>query len=337
MASTWSKVLEEFTAETRIPGPKAAWARVFARKVDAVATLTGRPLVVYGTACTSSGKPVSAEQLQIDPSDKIGFHDVIERLSGPNLDVILHSPGGFVEAAESIVEEIRRKFGHVRFIVPSYAKSAATMMAMAGDEILLDQDGELGPIDPQMYTQNGVAPAEAIKEQFLKASKEILADPNKLSLWIPILQPMGPALLVQCEHAIELGKRLVTEWLTRFMFKGVADGPARAKAVADYLATHGNFYSHARQVKIEHLAPFGLSLINLRTMAPLFAVVWEVYCTMDIIFANTPIYKLFYNSMHDAMVRQLPQQQIVLPGFPFQIPGQAPAPAPPAAPAPPSP
>lgn len=137
-----------------------------------------------------------------------------------------------------------------------------------------------------------------------------------------LLQPMGPALLVQCDNAIELGKRLVTEWLTRFMFKGVADGPARAKAAADYLATHGNFNSHARPVQIEHLSSFGLSLINLRTQAPLFARVWEAYCVMDLIFANTPIYKIFYNSMHEAMVRQIPQQ-IVLPGLPFQ-PGQPP-------------
>lgn len=335
MSSTWSKILEEFNAEHQTPGTKAPWARVLGRKVDAVAVLTGRPLVIYGSACTSSGKQVTPQQLQIDPSDKIGFHDVIERLSGPNLDIILHSPGGFVEATESIVEEIRRKFSHVRVIVPSYAKSAATMLTMAADDILLDQDGELGPIDPQMFTQNGVAPAEAIKEQFLKASKEITQDPNKLSIWIPILQPMGPALLVQCDNAIELGKRLVTEWLTRFMFKGVADGPDRAKAAANYLATHGNFNSHARPVRIEHLAPFGLNLSNLRAQAPLFATVWEVYCTMDLLFANTPIYKIFYNSMHDAMIRQIPQQIVlpVLPGQPPQAPQQPPAPpAPPQTP-----
>lgn len=251
---------------------------------------------------------------------------MLERLEGPNLDILIHSPGGFAEAAETIVEEIRRKFGHVRFIVPAYAKSAATMMVMAGDEIQLDEDAELGPIDPQMLTPNGVAPAEAIKEQFLKASQEILADPRKLSTWIPILQPMGPALLVQCDNAIDLSKRLVAEWLTRYMFRGVADGEARASRVANYLGSHANFKSHARRVKLEHLKSdeFGLNIRNLRDQPELYSRVWEVYCMMDIIFVNTPVYKLFYNSMDDAMVRFAPQAGVELLFGPATSPPQIP-------------
>jgi len=82
---------------------------------------------------------------------------------------------------ESIVESLRSKFTHIRLVIPSHAKSAATMMAMAADEIIMDDDAELGPIDPQMLTANGFSPAEAIKEQFLKASQEIAADPKKLT------------------------------------------------------------------------------------------------------------------------------------------------------------
>ena len=240
---------------------------------------------------------------------------MIEGLEGPNLDILIHSPGGFAEATETLVEEIRRKFSHVRFIVPAYAKSAATMMVMAGDEILLDEDAELGPIDPQMLTVNGVAPAEAVKEQFTKAAEEIQADPKKLSVWIPILQPMGPALLVQCDNAIELSKQLVTEWLTRYMFRGVNDGAARAARVANYLGSHANFKSHGRRVKLEHLTrnEFGLNIRNLRE-APnnLYSMIWEIYCLMDIIFANSPLYKLFYNSRDDAMTRRATQQGVQL-------------------------
>ena len=163
-----------------------------------------------------------------------------------------------------------------------------------------------------MLTANGIAPVEAIKEQFLKASQEILADPRKLSIWVPILQPMGPALLVQCDNAIELSKHLVAEWLARYMFRGVADGADRAERVASYLGSHATFKSHGRRVKLEHLRrdDFGLNISNMREQAELYSRVWEVYCTVDIIFANTPVYKLFYNSMDDAMVRQAPQQSI---------------------------
>lgn len=329
MASTWSRILDEFNAESRRPGPQAPWARVLNRKVQRVVQLTNRSLLIYGTACTTSGKQYSPAHLQIDHSDKIGFHDMLEPLQGPNLDIIVHSAGGFAEAAETIVEEIRRKFGHVRFIVPAYAKSAATMMVMAGDEILLDEDAELGPIDPQMLTPNGVVPAEAIKEQFHKASQEILGDPRKLSIWVPILQPMGPALLVQCDNAIELSKNLVTEWLTRYMFRAAADGAERAKRVAAYLSSHATFKSHGRRVKLEHLTKedFGLSLRNLREEPELYPALWEVYCMMDVLFANSAIYKLFYNSIGDAMVKFAPQAQVGIQLVPAQppIPPQAPA------------
>ncbi len=113
MASTWSRVLEEFQAESQVPGPVAPWARILNRKIQGVVETTRRPLLVYASACTTSGKNYSPAHLQIDESDKVGFHDTVERVEGPNLDIMIHSPGGFAEAAETIVEEIRRKFGNV--------------------------------------------------------------------------------------------------------------------------------------------------------------------------------------------------------------------------------
>lgn len=316
MASTWSRIFEEFNVERQRPGPVAFWARILTRKIQPIIELTKRPLIIYGSACTSSGKKYSAAHLQIDQSDMIGFQSVMEGLEGPNLDIVIHSPGGFPEATESIVESIRRRFSNVRFIVPAYAKSAATMMVLSGDEILLDEDAELGPIDPQMLTPNGLSPAEAIKEQFLKASDEISKDPQKLSIWVPILQPMGPALLVRCDNAIELSKQLVIDWLTKYMFRGAQDGAERARNVADYLSSHQLFKSHARRVKLVHLKreDFGLNIRNLRDDGDLFPKIWELYCAMDVIFSNTTIYKLFYNSAAEAMVRatsQAPTLQLV--------------------------
>lgn len=145
-------------------------------------------------------------------------------------------------------------------------------------------------------------------------NEEILADPRKLSIWIPILQPMGPALLIQCDNAIALSKQLVTDWLSRYMFRAAADGAARAGRVAHYLSSHATFKSHGRRVKLEHLTreDFGLSLHNLRDDPELYSRIWELYCTLDIIFANTPIYKIFYNSLNDAMIRFAPQAAIEL-------------------------
>ena len=269
--------------------------------------------------------------LQIDVSDKIAFHNMLEALDGPKLDVLLQSPGGFPDATETIVEEIRRKFGHVRFIVPAYAKSAATMMAMSGDEILIDEDGELGPIDPQMVIGNGVTPAEAIKEQFQKAHNEIQADPKKVQVWFPILQALGPGILVQCDKAIQQSKDLVAEWLAKYMFRADSDRVEKGKKIAEFLGTHGNFGSHGRRVKLEHLSSLPLNVRNLRDDPELYRRIWELHCALDIVLSNTPIYKVFYNSANIGMVRQQTQAQVQLtmgqpgqPGIPG-IPSPTPA------------
>ena len=122
-----------------------------------------------------------------------------------------HSPGGLAEVTDSIVEIIRGKFRHVRFIVPNIAKSAATMLALSGDEILMDTASELGPIDPQFKMRKGdgsilIAPAQAIIDQFEKAQDLISKDPKKLAPWLPILQQYGPSLYQEAKNAINLSK-----------------------------------------------------------------------------------------------------------------------------------
>jgi hypothetical protein len=122
--SVWDSVHTEFTAAQQVPrapGTKAYWADIIEAKIRRVCDLTGAPLIVYASACTAAAGKAAPELLPIDNSDKVGFHSMLEDLAGPKLDVLIHSPGGMAEAAESIVEEIRRKFNHVRFIILSVA------------------------------------------------------------------------------------------------------------------------------------------------------------------------------------------------------------------------
>lgn len=245
----------------------------------------------------------------IEPGDKTGFEAVTQNLKGKNLDVLIHSPGGLPDTAEALVRMLRRQFDDVRFIVPAYAKSAATMMAMSGNEILMAPDAELGPIDPQMRTANGMSPAVAILEQFEKAQAEIAADQTKLAAWMPILSQMGPSLIIDCDHAIKLSCELVETWTREYMFAGDADGNAKAKKIADYLGDHKNFKSHGRAIKIPDLEALNVKVRDLSQMGgQLYEAVLVLYCTLDLLLSNTGTYKLFENS-DAAVVRQ---QQIGL-------------------------
>lgn len=74
------------------------------------------------------------------------------RLTPPDvpIDLILHTPGGLVLATEQIARALIRHPAKVTVFVPHYAMSGGTMLALAADEIVMDPNAVLGPVDPQL-------------------------------------------------------------------------------------------------------------------------------------------------------------------------------------------
>jgi ClpP class serine protease len=66
------------------------------------------------------------------------------------IDLILHTPGGLVLASEQIAHALCRHKGKVTVMIPHYAMSGGTLIALAADEILMDENAVLGPLDPQL-------------------------------------------------------------------------------------------------------------------------------------------------------------------------------------------
>lgn len=221
----------------------------------------------------------------------------------------MFSPGGTAEAAESIVEILRAKFSDVRFIIPSVAKSAATMLAMSGNMLLLDERSELGPTDPQMIVNRDghlvVAPAHAIKEQFQLAGKQITKDSKLLTPWLPILRQYGPSLLSECDRSLSLSNKLVTKWLKKYMFSGERNAGRKSAQIARYLTSKVQFQSHARRIGIDDLRAKGVKILDMRTNPDLQNAVWELHLAVTLTFSMTGAYKIFENHDGEALVRQL--------------------------------
>ncbi|RMF48681.1 MAG: hypothetical protein D6755_03420 [Anaerolineae bacterium] len=74
------------------------------------------------------------------------------------IDLILHTPGGLVLAAEQIAHALARHPAKVTVFVPHYAMSGGTLIALAADEVVMDPNAVLGPVDPQL----GQYPAASI-------------------------------------------------------------------------------------------------------------------------------------------------------------------------------
>jgi ClpP class serine protease len=79
------------------------------------------------------------------------------------IDLLLHTPGGLVLASDQIAHALKRHEGRVTVIVPHYAMSGGTLVALAAAEILMDPDAVLGPVDPQLGSlPRGSWPAASI-------------------------------------------------------------------------------------------------------------------------------------------------------------------------------
>jgi ClpP class serine protease len=88
------------------------------------------------------------------------------KLTDPHIpiDLILHTPGGLVLAAEQIATALCRHPAKVTVFIPHYAMSGGTLIALAADEIVMDENAVLGPVDPQVG-QHPAASILAVLEQ----------------------------------------------------------------------------------------------------------------------------------------------------------------------------
>lgn len=288
--------------------------------------LTQRPLIVYAANTRRGGFNVPNT---IDDSDITGLSDLIEGIDAKEIDIFLHSPGGSAEATERIVNLLRENFSHIRFLIPNTAYSAATMLALCGDEILMDERSTLGPIDPQIIitTPQGVtsAPVQDILDGFTRVRQILKGDPESLGAYLPMLQKYDLHIFETCENAKKLARSLAQEWLEKYMLKGVYDKEEKAKSIADGLAEHEEYLSHARTIGIKKCKDLGLVIKDLREMPQLREELWKLYCLIEILFDRTVMVKVFENSRGASWARNFAEQMVQIPIAPPQVP---PAPQP---------
>lgn len=261
---TWGAILDEIR-RTSLPNGSPDFDAVRRRYLTRLHERTHRAVILYSTAYLEE-PPVPPGDLQISLGDIQGFMEAVSNVEERQLDLILHSPGGSAEAAESIVRYLRQRFDHIRAFVPVAAMSAATMIALAADEVIMGQHSQLGPIDPQFIIATPEGPrssaARAILKQFDMA-KEQCKDPANLPAWMPILRSYAPGLLTQCLASQQLAETMVSRWLQNYMFVGQADASDKAARIAAWFGNYDNFNSHSRGVGYDQALEVGVNVTRL--------------------------------------------------------------------------
>ncbi len=157
------------------------------------------------------------------------------KLTDPDIpiDLILHTPGGLVLASEQIAHALCRHRARVTVFVPHYAMSGGTLLALAADEIVMDENAVLGPVDPQL----GEYPAASI----LKVIEQ--KDINEVDDKTLILADVARKAITQVRTRVEA---ILSEHMP----------PERAQIVAQTLSE--GRWTHDYPITVEEARELGL-------------------------------------------------------------------------------
>lgn len=268
------------------------------KQLKRISEIRGRDILVYASDLAKNA-PIS-----IDYSDILPFSDQLANLTGKDIDIILETPGGYAEIVEDLVKLVRDKYDKVGIIIPGMAKSAGTIFAMAGDEILMGRTSSLGPIDAQIGSNGKKYSADA----FLQGLEKIKADVERIGrlnpAYIPILQNISPGEIQHCENAQNFSQKLVSEWLTKYKFKywskhtstgkevTANDKETRAMEIAHKLCDHSCWLTHGRSLKIDDLEEMHLKITNYEETPELNDAIMRYYTLLRMSF-DANLYKVF--------------------------------------------
>lgn len=235
----------------------------------------------------------------INKNDILAFGDLLQDKAGKDLDLLLQSFGGDIDVAEKIIYMCRSNTKSFRVIVTESAKSAATLIALAADEIIMGYTSELGPIDPQVIvtTASGQIidrPAQSFLDG-LKAIKEEEQAEGRLSpVYFPLLQQLDPALIDYCKKSLRRSQRFAEKWLNYAQCK---NQPERAKEIAEKLTSTERYLSHGTVIDHkEARKELKLCVKYLPPSDPLWQALWRLYCHYEIDIRDEKLVKIFESS-----------------------------------------
>ncbi len=151
------------------------------------------------------------------------------------IDLILHTPGGLVLAAEQIAHALCRHPAKVTVFVPHYAMSGGTLISLAADEIVMDENAVLGPVDPQLGDQPAASILKVLEQK----------DMNEIDDRTLILADVA-------RKAVHQVRNTVREILSH----NARVNAAKAEELADLLST--GTWTHDYPITVEEARDLGL-------------------------------------------------------------------------------
>ena len=194
-------------------------------------------------------------------------NSLLQRSEQKHFIVLLETGGGYMETVERLLAVMRSHYETVSFVIPNFAYSAGTVLALSGDRIFMDYYSVLGPIDPQIRDSQGkeLLPGAGYLSKFNELIKEVNDNQDADVQLAFLVKNFDPARLFHIEQSINHGISLIQEWLPKYKFKNwkktASKGKTvtkkmrvnRATAIAKILGNAEKWHSHGRGIPMSEL------------------------------------------------------------------------------------
>lgn len=230
-------------------------ANVHRALIQRLENVTGRNLICY---FANPGHPAGALQ----DHDPDLLENVLRSMDlarhGKRLDLVVSSPGGFPYAAAKVVRVCRSFSQGFRTLVLNRAMSAATLLCLGSDELVMSDTASLGPIDPQMVAGGPrgqrLVPAMVLIESFkqtLGAAQQAIAAKQPADPFFHVLDSIDVTAVFESMKAIEATKAIAKDLLKEGLLR---TQPEKIDEVVAALLAEGEKELHGK-----HLYPASLS------------------------------------------------------------------------------
>jgi len=236
---------------------------------------------------------------QITSADIAPFDSILSSLNkAEELNVILHGPGGDGSVVEKMVEMCRdhlpRHSQKLRIIVPNIAKSAATVLALGADTIIMGYCSELGPIDPQVPVVNSGVTQYISALAYVEARNSIMRNIDDASKknepvigYMQQLSGLNIPFIQEMENLIHFAENTATRLLDKYMLRSRIEDSAlrekKAREISSKLLSKELFPIHGHFINAETAKNnLELNVDILEKTDDLWKMIWEYYTRAEV-------------------------------------------------------
>lgn len=246
---------------------------------------------------------VSGPACMVDRDDTVPFVDLLHNIPpNQNLDLLLHTGGGDIDAAEKLISMLRNRVGtaKLRVVVPDYAKSAGTLIALGADSIVMSDMSELGPIDPQIVLGDGKGnriphSVQSYLDAYDEYTATLKTEPGNVAAQI-MLGKLDPATVKVFRAVQARARRFAEEQLRRGMFR---NGGNWSQAAAELIDTK-RWQSHGQMISWADAQDprIGLVIEYLDPQSDEWQEYWQLYCLQRLAVSDgQKLYESAYASL----------------------------------------